>query len=91
MLNTLHLRDNSIGDIGVRALAVALKVNTALATLDLRYNSIGDSGARALATMLEVNGALATLDLMGNPINDAAKSLVMAAHRSPREKVRDEL
>ncbi|KAI9029124.1 kinase-like domain-containing protein [Hyaloraphidium curvatum] len=60
--------EQSLGDSGARALAEALKGNSALRTLFLASNSIGDGGARALADVLKGNSALSTLNLGSNSI-----------------------
>jgi len=69
----LALNNNAIGDVGARALAVALAANTTLQELWLRENSIGGAGGAALAKALTVNhtmtwvcagGSLATGDVV---------------------------
>ena len=57
----LYLGNNNISDEGAKALAEALKVNTALQELDLDFNKISDEGAKALAEALQVNTALQEL------------------------------
>ena len=66
---TLNLDSNNIGDIGARAIAEALKGNTALTRLSLNYNNIGDIGAAALAEMLKGNTALTVLFMNNNPVS----------------------
>ena len=46
-----------IGDEGARALAKALKTNSALTGLALGHNSIGAEGARALAEALKASAS----------------------------------
>ena len=72
----LYLYSNNISDEGAKALAEALKVNTALHRLDLYSNKISDEGAKALAEVLKVNTALRALHLAYNNISDeGAKAL----------------
>jgi Ran GTPase-activating protein (RanGAP) involved in mRNA processing and transport len=52
MLEKLSICGNSIGDIGVKALANALVNNSCLRELDLSYNSISGAGVNALASVL---------------------------------------
>jgi Leucine-rich repeat (LRR) protein len=66
----LYLDDNNISDEGAKALAEALKVNTALQGLILDRNNISDEGAEALAEALKVNTALQHLWLENNNISD---------------------
>jgi NAD(P)-dependent dehydrogenase (short-subunit alcohol dehydrogenase family) len=73
-----------MSDNGVRALADALKINTALTVLLLGFNSIGNEGARALAGALEVNSALTLLDLDSNAIGaEGASALAEALKGRP--------
>ena len=76
----LNLTSNNISDEGAKALAEALKVNTALqGLLWLGDNEISDEGAKALAEALKVNTALQKLDLYENKISDeGAKALAEA-------------
>ena len=51
----LSLGSNKISEEGAKALAEAVKVNSALQKLDLlRTNNISDEGAKALAEALKV-------------------------------------
>ena len=71
--------DKNTSDEGAKALAEALKVNTALQVLYLNHNKISDEGAKALAEALKVNTALQKLGLCGNKISDeGAKALAEA-------------
>ena len=72
----LYLDDNNISDEGAKALAEALKVNTALQGLILDRNNISDEGAEALAEALKVNTALQGLYLDENEISDAVKQQI---------------
>ena len=71
MVSILSLWDNAISDLGIIALADALKTNTKVHTLNLNANRIGDAGAQALATLLSSNAHLTTLHLAENQIHDA--------------------
>lgn len=53
-------------NVGIMALASALKVNGVLTTLNLSSNQIGEKGAIAMAEALKVNGALTSLNLSYN-------------------------
>ena len=70
---TLHLSGSRMGDEDIRplrALAEALKTNSALTALHLYGSRMGDEGSRALAEALKTNSALTTLHLGGNRIGD---------------------
>ena len=54
---SLRLYGNSVGDEGAKALAEALKTNTALTSLGLDEDSIGVEGGKALAEALKKNAA----------------------------------
>ncbi|KAG0375297.1 hypothetical protein BGX24_009306, partial [Mortierella sp. AD032] len=70
---------SEIGDNGAKALAEALKTNSALITLDLKGNSIGDDGAQALSEALKANLTLTTLDLKVNSIRDSGAQALAEA------------
>jgi len=55
---TLYLGGNGITDVGAKALAEALTVNSSLEELDLAYNEIGDTDAKSLAEALTTNTSL---------------------------------
>ncbi|EGD76947.1 hypothetical protein PTSG_07288 [Salpingoeca rosetta] len=57
---------NNLGDIGGKALAEALKVNTTLTGLYLENNDLGLEAGRAIAEALKFNAMLAVLDLSYN-------------------------
>ena len=67
-LQTLYIRDNSIGSEGTAALAEGLKSCTNLQTLDISWNSIGSESAAALAEGLKSCTNLRTLDISWNSI-----------------------
>ena len=77
----LYLEYNKISDEGAKALAEALKVNTALQELYLGGNNVSDEGAKALAEALKVNTALQKLWLGGNNISDAVKQQIRTDKR----------
>ena len=47
--HALRSSGQNTGDIGAKAIAEVLKVNTVLTKLELGSNSIGDGGAKAIA------------------------------------------
>ncbi len=68
-LDCLDLQRNAFSDVGITALAAALKNNRRLQTLVLRFNHVGDAGAAALGTALSAGHApVRELDLGGNRI-----------------------
>jgi Ran GTPase-activating protein (RanGAP) involved in mRNA processing and transport len=64
-LETLHLGESSIADLGAKAFANALKENTTLEELGLQNNSINDEGAEAL---VDAPSLLKVLHLEGNNV-----------------------
>ncbi|KAL0229422.1 hypothetical protein GEMRC1_014039 [Eukaryota sp. GEM-RC1] len=78
-VTSVNLRDNYIGDEGVRTLADALKVNTAVLRVNLWDNIVDVEGATALAEALKVNSTVTTVDLSSNCIGDeGARALAEA-------------
>jgi hypothetical protein len=67
-LRTLALVNLTIGCPGARALAAALRHNSALTTLYLGHNCIHDGGAEALAEALRENHGVKTLTLDHNAV-----------------------
>ena len=65
--------EDNISDEGAKALAEALKVNTALRSLNLLCKN---EGAKALAEALKVNTALQVLSLTRNNVSDAVKQQI---------------
>jgi Ran GTPase-activating protein (RanGAP) involved in mRNA processing and transport len=65
---TLDLSRNDLGPEGGKALAEALKANTALQTLDISRNDLGPEGGKALAEALKVDTAPQTLDVRCNTL-----------------------
>ena len=75
-LQTLELRNNSIGEKGAKALAANLQYCTRLKILDLTFNQIGDNGAKALIANIHQCFELEKLALNLNEISeDGAKAL----------------
>ncbi|XP_056432811.1 NLR family CARD domain-containing protein 3 [Gadus chalcogrammus] len=66
----ISLADNSIGNLGAKALSRALLVNRTLTALDLRSNNIGAKGARFLAEALKMNQALVSINFQNNAIGE---------------------
>ncbi len=76
-IETLWLIKVSMGSIGARSLAVALRRSPRLIKLCLNYNRIGDEGVVALAESLRYNTTLRYLDLYNTDISDiGVRSLV---------------
>ena len=80
-LLTLNLSCNSIGDIGAKKLAGALKIcsHIKLTSLNLSSNSIGSDGAKALADVLKHCTVLGTLDISDNDIRVAGVKALAGA------------
>ena len=72
---------------GCRALAAALRDNTALFKLKLDGNKIGNEGAVALAQALSANAKLHTLDVCGNGIGDIGAAALVEMLRNNRTVV----
>ena len=79
---TLNLHSNSIGDVGAKAIAEAVKSSGSMATLDLSENQIGDVGAKAIAEAVKSSGSMATLVLSQNQIGDAGAKAIAEAVKS---------
>lgn len=69
----------TLGDIGAKALAVALTTNRSLMVLTLSLGNITNVGAQALAMALKVNRTLTALNLSLNPIYDAGAEELLSA------------
>ena len=70
-------------DVGIKALAKALRVSSALTSLNLCNKEISSTGAAALAEALQVSSALKNVDLVLNCIEgESAQQLVAAALES---------
>jgi len=85
-LEQLWLANNAIGDMGVEALAVALRSCQHLKKLSLFGNAISDAGAEALAAALPNCRSLTHLWLggFGNVFSDEAREAITEAWK-PRE------
>ena len=57
-LTKLYLSNNKIGDVGAKAIAIALETNISLTTIYLSNNKIGHVGAKAIADALKINKEL---------------------------------
>ncbi|MDF2965847.1 MAG: hypothetical protein K0Q51_1235 [Rickettsiaceae bacterium] len=66
----LHIARNNISDEGVKAIAEALKENSAIVSLDLSDNNFGAEGMQALAEAIEYNGTLSHLEPPFNSIDN---------------------
>ena len=64
----VDLRHYGLLDLGVQAIAYALKRNITVDTLNLHDNGITETGTRALADLLEENCFITSLDISGNKI-----------------------
>ncbi|KAJ3011998.1 hypothetical protein HKX48_006541 [Thoreauomyces humboldtii] len=62
-LETLNLRANNIGPVGVVALAKALHINERLLKLDISGNNVGSEGGMEIANMLQLNSSLEHLHM----------------------------
>ncbi|KAE8905267.1 hypothetical protein PF005_g666 [Phytophthora fragariae] len=69
---------NEIGNVGVLAIALALKRNQTVLRIDLSGNPIGAAGALGFAEMLETNRSLQHLQLDRTLIRDGAEPLIDA-------------
>lgn len=81
-LEKISLFNNSIGDSGVEALAVALTDNTSLQTLYLDNNNIRDSGCHAIAGAIKKNKYLKRVDIQRNQITEAGGASLENALRN---------
>jgi len=74
-----------LGDVGARAVAVALAApqSTTLGELCLGSNRIGDKGARAIASALVAGPLLRRLSLRDNEIGDSGAWAIAAALAAP--------
>jgi Ran GTPase-activating protein (RanGAP) involved in mRNA processing and transport len=77
-LESLDLRNNSLGDIGVQFLSLAI-VYSNIKTLNLESNEITAEGARYLAQMLKDSRTLAELYLSKNHLGDRGVELIAKA------------
>ena len=75
-LQNLYMRDNSIGDDGISAIARELG-NCKINELDVRECDITLTGARSLATALSSHPTIRGLLLLGNPITVEGAQLIV--------------
>ena len=73
----LRLTSAGIGDVGVVALAEALKGHTRLTELDISYNEITSVGMSALAPVIGAN-KIQHLNISGNEIDGSCDDLALA-------------
>jgi Ran GTPase-activating protein (RanGAP) involved in mRNA processing and transport len=71
-ISCLLLRDNNIGDDGVRAICQALADNVHIRTVDLSGNPCGAPSVEAISQLLLGNTALQTLRLRGIRLGETA-------------------
>ena len=62
-MKEIDLRICQISDEGCKALADALKINSAVKEIDVRSNQISDDGCKALADALKINATAKEIDL----------------------------
>ena len=78
-LERLDIRDNSIGDKGIEAIAQQL-VHTKIIDLNVAGCGFTDTGAKSLADCLKSNSTLGILDVLYNNITvDGARLILEAA------------
>ena len=80
-IRLLSLRGNNIGNIGAKAIALALKSNRILVSLDLFGNKIQKYGAAGLAEALKDNNVLQSLNLGKNCLGDGGVSVLTEAYK----------
>ncbi|XP_032890347.1 NACHT, LRR and PYD domains-containing protein 3-like isoform X5 [Amblyraja radiata] len=84
----LGLRDNDLGDSGVKLVSVALRNrHCQIQALWLDKVGLTDSGSEDLASALSTNHSLTELDLSDNKLGDLGVKLVSVALRNPDCKI----
>ena len=88
-VNWTDLEIRKISDVGARALAKALHINSTLETLDLSNNIISDVGVVALAQALRNNSNLRELNISNSCVSDAGAVAIaqMLTHNPTLEKL----
>ncbi|XP_051865270.1 NACHT, LRR and PYD domains-containing protein 3-like isoform X2 [Pristis pectinata] len=87
-LTELNLRDNKLGDSGMKLVSAALRIpNCKIQKLRLGWNSFTDSSAEDFATTLSTNRSLTELDLGGNELEDLGMRLISAALQKTECKI----
>ena len=77
-LKELILKSNDIGDVGAKAIAVALARNQLMQKIDLARNEVGTAGAIALAAALRTC-RLTALDLRKNEVGDGGAAALASS------------
>ena len=77
-LSMLSLRDNTIEDAGVYALAALLADCPSMDLVDLSCNGISGVGARALWRAMRARPAIRGIVLADNPVDDEVRVVVVA-------------
>jgi Ran GTPase-activating protein (RanGAP) involved in mRNA processing and transport len=88
-LESLDLRNNSIGDLGVQYLSLAI-IHSNLKTLNLESNNITAEGAQYLAQMLKNNRTLTELYLSKNHLGDRGIELLTNALNDEKKNHQDQ-
>lgn len=70
-ISSLDLGWNSLGDAGLRALAIGIQDHPSLTNLSLECNRISSEGAQALSHALQRNRSLTQINLAKNELGDA--------------------
>ena len=83
----LTLAYDGIGDTEAKALAGALRTNTALTWISLDGNDIGVEGAKALAGALLTNDTVTTIDLRSNTISGEIRNQINEATAANETKI----
>ena len=83
----LDISMNKLGDVGARAIGLALNDNLGLVMLAAESIGIGDGGCTALAAGLAHNSVLHELRLAGNQFGrDAVASLIQAIQQQQQRR-----
>ncbi|XP_059817780.1 ribonuclease inhibitor-like isoform X3 [Hypanus sabinus] len=87
-LTELDLRDNELGDSGVKLVFEAVRnPGCKIQNLCLRSVGLTAAGVLDLASAVSTNCSLAELDLGGNKLGDSGVKLVFEALRNPKCKI----
>ncbi|XP_067835942.1 NACHT, LRR and PYD domains-containing protein 3-like [Heptranchias perlo] len=89
-LTVLNLRNNKLGDSGVKLLSEALRnPDFKIQKLHMWDVCLTDSGAEDLSSALSTNRSLTVLNLGGNKLGDSGVKLLSAALRNPDCKIQE--